>query len=155
MYDLERGWSLSFSGCGFLSIYHVGVTSCLSERAPHLLRDARTFFGSSSGAVHGVFFLAGIPVGTSRAATRAPRGDGTHAGRGAGESEDADAAGGIQGPSSRYMPPPLRPLALHLVAPTPGLEQDVGTPSSSSVQPPSVARVCRKFLALGVRVRSS
>ncbi|KAI5942917.1 1-acylglycerol-3-phosphate O-acyltransferase PNPLA3 [Manis javanica] len=62
MCDLERGRSLSFSGCGFLSIYHVGVTSCLSERAPHLLRDARMFFGSSSGAVHGVVFLAGIPV---------------------------------------------------------------------------------------------
>ncbi|KAI5137822.1 1-Acylglycerol-3-Phosphate O-Acyltransferase Pnpla3 [Manis pentadactyla] len=62
MCDLERGRSLSFSGCGFLAIYHVGVTSCLSERAPHLLRDARMFFGSSSGAVHGVVFLAGIPV---------------------------------------------------------------------------------------------
>lgn len=86
MCDLERGRSLSFSGCGFLSIYHVGVTSCLSERAPHLLRDARMFFGSSSGAVHGVVFLAGIPVGTSRAAAQAPRGDGTHAGRGAGGS---------------------------------------------------------------------
>ncbi|KAM5289167.1 1-acylglycerol-3-phosphate O-acyltransferase PNPLA3 [Ctenodactylus gundi] len=62
MYDPARGWSLSFSGCGFLGFYHVGATRCLSERAPHLLRDARMFFGCSSGALHAVAFLAGIPL---------------------------------------------------------------------------------------------
>ncbi|TEA32255.1 hypothetical protein DBR06_SOUSAS6610206 [Sousa chinensis] len=62
MYDPERGWSLSFAGCGFLGIYHIGVTSCLSERAPHLLRDARTFFGASAGALHCAFLLSGIPM---------------------------------------------------------------------------------------------
>ncbi|GAB5574344.1 1-acylglycerol-3-phosphate O-acyltransferase PNPLA3 [Prionailurus iriomotensis] len=62
MYDPRRDWSLSFSGCGFLGFYHIGVTSCLSERAPHLLRDARMFFGSSAGALHCVTFLAGIPL---------------------------------------------------------------------------------------------
>lgn len=67
MYDPERGWSLSFSGCGFLGFYHVGATRCLSERAPHLLRDARMFFGCSAGALHGVTFLAGVPIGESRA----------------------------------------------------------------------------------------
>ncbi|XP_005379508.1 PREDICTED: patatin-like phospholipase domain-containing protein 3 isoform X2 [Chinchilla lanigera] len=62
MYDPERGWSLSFSGCGFLGFYYVGATRCLSERAPHLLRDARMFFGCSAGALHGVTFLAGVPI---------------------------------------------------------------------------------------------
>ncbi|XP_057599310.1 1-acylglycerol-3-phosphate O-acyltransferase PNPLA3 [Hippopotamus amphibius kiboko] len=62
MFDLERGWSLSFAGCGFLGFYHVGVTRCLSERAPHLLRDARRFFGASAGALHLAFFLSGIPL---------------------------------------------------------------------------------------------
>ncbi|XP_037702855.1 1-acylglycerol-3-phosphate O-acyltransferase PNPLA3-like [Choloepus didactylus] len=62
MDDPERGWSLSFAGCGFLGLYHVGVTRCLSERAPHLLRDARMFFGASAGAVHCATFLAGIPL---------------------------------------------------------------------------------------------
>ncbi|XP_066111904.1 1-acylglycerol-3-phosphate O-acyltransferase PNPLA3 isoform X1 [Saccopteryx bilineata] len=62
MHDLERGWSLSFSGCGFLGFYHIGATRCLSERAPHLLRDARMFFGASAGALHCVTFLAGIPL---------------------------------------------------------------------------------------------
>ncbi|XP_037702979.1 1-acylglycerol-3-phosphate O-acyltransferase PNPLA3-like isoform X1 [Choloepus didactylus] len=62
MYDPGRGWSLSFVGSGFLVFYHVGVTHCLSERAPHLLRDARMFFASSSGTLHCATFLAGIPL---------------------------------------------------------------------------------------------
>ncbi|EPQ04230.1 Patatin-like phospholipase domain-containing protein 3 [Myotis brandtii] len=62
MCDSERGWSVSFVGCGFLIFYHLGATRCLSERAPHLLRDARMFFGASSGALHGVTFLAGVPL---------------------------------------------------------------------------------------------
>ncbi|KAM6162196.1 1-acylglycerol-3-phosphate O-acyltransferase PNPLA3 [Erethizon dorsatum] len=62
MYDPERGWSLSFSGCGFLGFYYVGATRCLSERAPHLLRDARMFFGCSAGALHGVTLLAGVSI---------------------------------------------------------------------------------------------
>ncbi|XP_069346561.1 1-acylglycerol-3-phosphate O-acyltransferase PNPLA3 [Eulemur rufifrons] len=62
MYDLQRGWSLSFSGCGFLGFYHVGATHCLSERAPHLLRNVRMFFGASSGALHCVAYTAGISL---------------------------------------------------------------------------------------------
>nr|XP_020738690.1 patatin-like phospholipase domain-containing protein 3 isoform X1 [Odocoileus virginianus texanus] len=62
MYDPERGWSLSFAGCGFLAFYYVGVTSCLSERAPHLLRHARKFFGASGGALYCALYLAGIPL---------------------------------------------------------------------------------------------
>lgn len=81
MYDPRRDWSLSFSGCGFLGIYHIGVTSCLSERAPHLLRDARMFFGSSAGALHCVTFLSGMPLGMSRATAAAPRGDGSRGAR--------------------------------------------------------------------------
>ncbi|XP_033089577.1 1-acylglycerol-3-phosphate O-acyltransferase PNPLA3 isoform X1 [Trachypithecus francoisi] len=62
MYDAERGWSLSFAGCGFLGFYHVGATRCLSEHAPHLLRDARMLFGASAGALHCVGFLSGMPL---------------------------------------------------------------------------------------------
>lgn len=62
MYDPESGWSLSFAGCGFLGFYYIGVTRCLSERAPHLLRHARKFFGASAGALHCAFFLSGIPL---------------------------------------------------------------------------------------------
>ncbi|ETE73136.1 Patatin-like phospholipase domain-containing protein 2, partial [Ophiophagus hannah] len=37
----EDGWSVSFAGCGFLGVYHIGVATCLQERVPRLLRDAR------------------------------------------------------------------------------------------------------------------
>ncbi|XP_045635743.1 1-acylglycerol-3-phosphate O-acyltransferase PNPLA3 isoform X2 [Ursus americanus] len=62
MYDPERGWSLSFSGCGFLGFYHIGATRCLSEHAPHIVRDARMLFGASAGALHGVALLSGLSL---------------------------------------------------------------------------------------------
>ncbi|XP_020029794.2 LOW QUALITY PROTEIN: 1-acylglycerol-3-phosphate O-acyltransferase PNPLA3 [Castor canadensis] len=62
MHDSECRWSLSFCGCGFLGFYHIGATRCLSERAPHLLRDAPMFYGCSAGAVHCVIFLSQVPL---------------------------------------------------------------------------------------------
>jgi predicted acylesterase/phospholipase RssA len=41
--------NLSFSGCGFLGIYHVGVASCLKEYAPQLV--AQKISGASAGAL--------------------------------------------------------------------------------------------------------
>lgn len=63
MYDLERGWSLSFAACGFLITYYVGVDRCISERAPRLFSDARQVFGASAGSLYGVCLLGGIPMG--------------------------------------------------------------------------------------------
>ncbi|KAJ3612108.1 hypothetical protein NHX12_020385 [Muraenolepis orangiensis] len=51
MFDLSEGWSLSFAGCGFLGIYHIGVASCLMERAPHLVKGATRIYGASAGAL--------------------------------------------------------------------------------------------------------
>ncbi|XP_044534297.1 1-acylglycerol-3-phosphate O-acyltransferase PNPLA3 [Gracilinanus agilis] len=62
MAEQFRGWSLSFAGCGFMGFYHVGVTRCLSEHAPQLLRDAPKILGASAGALHCAFFLCGIPL---------------------------------------------------------------------------------------------
>ncbi|XP_036063498.1 1-acylglycerol-3-phosphate O-acyltransferase PNPLA3 [Onychomys torridus] len=62
MFDPERCSSLSFAGCGFLGFYHIGATLCLSERAPHLLSEARTFFGCSAGALHAVTFVCRLPL---------------------------------------------------------------------------------------------
>lgn len=56
------GWSLSRrAGAPSVSTFVgvVVVTRCPSERAPHLLCDARTFFCSVQGALHSVLFLAG------------------------------------------------------------------------------------------------
>uniref|UniRef100_A0A8C8SZM0 Patatin like phospholipase domain containing 3 n=1 Tax=Pelusios castaneus TaxID=367368 RepID=A0A8C8SZM0_9SAUR len=59
MFDRERGWSVSFAGCGFLGVYHIGAASCLQERAPHLIRDARKIFGASAGALAGAVLVGG------------------------------------------------------------------------------------------------
>ncbi|KAM4881133.1 patatin-like phospholipase domain-containing protein 5 [Thomomys bottae] len=58
----EDSWDLSFSGAGFLGLYHVGVSHCLSQRAPHLLRGARRIYGSSSGALNALSIVCGKDV---------------------------------------------------------------------------------------------
>ncbi|XP_072001468.1 patatin-like phospholipase domain-containing protein 2 [Engystomops pustulosus] len=59
MYDRERGWNLSFAGCGFLGVYHVGVSSCLQERAPHLITAASKIYGASAGALNAAALVCG------------------------------------------------------------------------------------------------
>ncbi|XP_015256097.1 PREDICTED: patatin-like phospholipase domain-containing protein 2 [Cyprinodon variegatus] len=51
MFDLQGGWNLSFAGCGFLGIYHIGVASCLLEKAPYLVKGATRLYGASAGAL--------------------------------------------------------------------------------------------------------
>ncbi|ELW64487.1 Patatin-like phospholipase domain-containing protein 5 [Tupaia chinensis] len=55
----EGSWNLSFSGAGYLGLYHVGVTECLRQRAPRLLQGARRIYGSSSGALNAVSIVCG------------------------------------------------------------------------------------------------
>ncbi|XP_039769980.1 1-acylglycerol-3-phosphate O-acyltransferase Pnpla3-like [Ornithorhynchus anatinus] len=62
MFDLERGWNFSFTGCGFLGFYHTGVLTCLNERAPHLLLGARKLYGASAGALSCAIHLCQIPL---------------------------------------------------------------------------------------------
>ncbi|XP_019348723.1 1-acylglycerol-3-phosphate O-acyltransferase Pnpla3 isoform X3 [Alligator mississippiensis] len=59
MLDYECGWSLSFAGCGFLGVYHIGAATCLQERAPRILRDARRIYGASAGALTGAVLVGG------------------------------------------------------------------------------------------------
>lgn len=42
--------NFSFAGCGFLSIYHIGVASCLKQHVPQLL-DTVKLGGASAGAI--------------------------------------------------------------------------------------------------------
>lgn len=53
--------SLSFSGCGFLGIYHVGVASCIKEYAPHLYENK--IIGASAGALVSSALLSGCCLG--------------------------------------------------------------------------------------------
>ena len=55
--------SLSFSGCGFLGIYHVGVGACLKEHAPDLIRNAEKIFCCSAGSIFGAAIVSGVCMG--------------------------------------------------------------------------------------------
>lgn len=55
--------NLSFAGCGFLGIYHVGVASCFREYAPHVL--VNKIAGASAGALAACTLLCGSPLGAS------------------------------------------------------------------------------------------
>ena len=53
--------NISFSGCGFMSAYYVGVGSCLLEHEDEF--DVQTVAGASAGAITAVIFLCKIPIG--------------------------------------------------------------------------------------------
>ena len=57
--------NLTFSGCGFLGIYHVGVASALKDRAPELLERIKNFGGASAGALAAGSLLCGISLSES------------------------------------------------------------------------------------------
>lgn len=52
--------NLSFAGCGFLGIYHVGVAVCFRKYAPHLLHKIS---GASAGALAATCLLCDMPLG--------------------------------------------------------------------------------------------
>jgi len=54
-------FNLSFAGCGFLGIYHVGVAACLKKYAPHLVVDKAS--GASAGAIAACCLLCDAPLG--------------------------------------------------------------------------------------------
>lgn len=53
--------NLSFAGCGFLGIYHVGVAVCFKKYAPHLLLGKIS--GASFGALSACCLLCELPIG--------------------------------------------------------------------------------------------
>lgn len=53
--------NLSFAGCGFLGIYHVGVAVCFKKYAPHLLLE--NISGASAGAIAACALLCDLPIG--------------------------------------------------------------------------------------------
>ncbi|KAL6426109.1 hypothetical protein ACFW04_008996 [Cataglyphis niger] len=53
--------NLSFAGCGFLGIYHVGVAVCFKKYAPHLLLNKIS--GASAGAIAACSLLCDLPLG--------------------------------------------------------------------------------------------
>lgn len=63
MFPLDSPWNISFAGCGFLGVYHIGVASCLLEQAPFLVRNARHIYGASAGALTATALSTDICLG--------------------------------------------------------------------------------------------
>ncbi|XP_054724825.1 1-acylglycerol-3-phosphate O-acyltransferase Pnpla3-like [Uloborus diversus] len=53
--------NLSFAGCGFLGIYHVGVASCFREYAPHVL--VSKIAGASVGSIAAAALICDVSLG--------------------------------------------------------------------------------------------
>ena len=58
----EQDLNLSFAGCGFLGIYHLGVISCLRDNAPSLLRRVKCCGGASAGALNAISLLLQVDI---------------------------------------------------------------------------------------------
>lgn len=67
MFPREAKWNISFAGCGFLGVYHVGVASCLSEHAPFLVANATHIYGASAGALTATALVTGACLGEAGA----------------------------------------------------------------------------------------
>ncbi|VDP82226.1 unnamed protein product [Echinostoma caproni] len=53
--------NLSFAGCGFLGLYHVGVCCCMKKLAPHLYQNKR-LSGTSAGAIAAVCLVCDVNI---------------------------------------------------------------------------------------------
>ncbi|KAM4617136.1 patatin-like phospholipase domain-containing protein 2 [Discoglossus pictus] len=67
MFPLDTSWNISFAGCGFLGIYHIGVASCLKEHAPFLVENAKNIYGASAGALTATALVSGACLGEAGA----------------------------------------------------------------------------------------
>ncbi|KAL0968861.1 hypothetical protein UPYG_G00272830 [Umbra pygmaea] len=67
MFPLDSTWNISFAGCGFLGIYHIGVASCLLEQCPVLVHNARHIYGASAGALSASALACGACLGEAGA----------------------------------------------------------------------------------------
>ena len=56
---MERKLELSFAGCGFLGMYHVGAIACFKQNAFHLIEGQR-IAGASAGALAAAGLLCDI-----------------------------------------------------------------------------------------------
>ncbi|XP_042529284.1 patatin-like phospholipase domain-containing protein 2 isoform X1 [Dipodomys spectabilis] len=67
MFPREAKWNISFAGCGFLGVYHIGVASCLREHAPFLVANAAHIYGASAGALTATALVTGACLGEAGA----------------------------------------------------------------------------------------
>ncbi|XP_006877062.1 PREDICTED: patatin-like phospholipase domain-containing protein 2 [Chrysochloris asiatica] len=67
MFPQDTTWNISFAGCGFLGVYHIGVASCLREHAPFLVANAKHIYGASAGALTATALVTGACLGEAGA----------------------------------------------------------------------------------------
>ena len=54
--------NLSFAGCGFLGVYHLGVATCLTSHAPQFLKNITAFAGASAGSLVAAVLATSAPL---------------------------------------------------------------------------------------------
>ena len=57
MSTINKNLQFTFSGCGFLGIYHLGVVDCLRSYIPNLTERIDKIYGCSAGCLVGMMLL--------------------------------------------------------------------------------------------------
>ena len=57
MSNINKNLQLTFSGCGFFGIYHLGVVECLRSYIPNLAERIDKIYGCSAGCLVGMMVL--------------------------------------------------------------------------------------------------
>ncbi len=56
----KRRSSFSVAGCGFMGMYHIGMSLCIEEHAEELFTELTNWYGASAGSLTGVVVCCGI-----------------------------------------------------------------------------------------------
>ena len=54
--------NLSFAGCGFHGIYHIGVISCLQRHGKNIMKDISRYGGASAGSLVAALLATSTPL---------------------------------------------------------------------------------------------
>lgn len=60
------GADISFAGCGFMCIYHAGVSAALKEYAPQLVSNR--IYGASAGAIAAAALICDVCISEATSA---------------------------------------------------------------------------------------
>ncbi len=54
--------NLSFAGCGFHGMYHIGVISCLQRHGKNIMKDVSGYGGASAGSLVAALLATSTPL---------------------------------------------------------------------------------------------
>lgn len=54
--------NISFAGCGFHGMYHLGVISCLQRHGKSIMKDVRCYGGASAGSLVAALLATSTPL---------------------------------------------------------------------------------------------